>query len=153
MQSLSIRHVTTYRYRQPVAFGEGPPVARLGRDKLDGATLWTVVRRELHCGARPCLLRPELGAGGRWIRTLGPPLGDDGCRHTRFDRSGIETVRCSSVLEVPWTARSRAVDVNRVQFLAHPDSALSDWNNSEIGEPRRISSACSRDPHFPRNSL
>jgi hypothetical protein len=24
--------------------------------------------------------------------------------------------------------------------LAHPDSALSDWNNSEIGEPRRISS-------------
>lgn len=43
----------------------------------------------------------RLAAGGNRIRTLGPPLGDDGCRHTRFDRSGIETARCSSVLEVP----------------------------------------------------
>ena len=46
-------------------------------------------------------VRTRLAAGGKRIRTLGPPLGDDGCRHTRFDRSGIETVRCSSVLEVP----------------------------------------------------
>jgi hypothetical protein len=37
--------------------------------------------------------------------------------------------------------------------LGHADSALRDWNNSEIGEPRRISLACNRDLHFPKNSL
>jgi hypothetical protein len=50
------------------------------------------------CQSPPPRSANRLAAGGKRIRTVGPPYGDDGCRHTRFDRSGIETVRCSNVL-------------------------------------------------------
>jgi hypothetical protein len=52
-----------------------------------------------------------------------------------------------------WTARETQhsdarLRVNRRPTLTPPDSALSDWNNDEIGESRRIRSVSDRDRSF-----
>jgi transglutaminase-like putative cysteine protease len=74
MPSLTIRHVTTYRYRQPVAFGEHRMMLR-PRDSHDQR----VIEASLEISPEPRSLRFVQDAFGNHVRSRGFRVAQKSC--------------------------------------------------------------------------